>query len=64
MINTSNSPSAYTGTGSLSGTWKNITSAAAYGRSARFTWNGGALTVGTGQINYFGSPVTMTKVSR
>jgi hypothetical protein len=64
MVNTSNAPSAYSGTGSLSGTWKRIKSAAAYGRSARFTWTGGALTVGAGQINSFGSPVTMTKVSR
>ncbi|WIB15240.1 hypothetical protein DEJ34_14045 [Curtobacterium sp. MCPF17_050] len=64
MTNTSNSPSAYTGTGSLSGTWKRITSAAAYGRKARFTWDGGALTVEAGHVNYFGAPVTMKKVSR
>ncbi|GAA1492777.1 hypothetical protein [Curtobacterium herbarum] len=64
MINTSNSPTAYTGVGSRTGSWKRITSAAARGRSARFTWGGGALTVGAGQINYFGSPVTMTKISR
>jgi hypothetical protein len=64
MTNTSNSPRAYTGVGSLSGTWKRIKSGAAYGRDARFTWNGGALTVEAGHINYYGSPVTMTRVSR
>ncbi|PZF61938.1 hypothetical protein DEJ33_15565 [Curtobacterium sp. MCPF17_047] len=64
VMNTSNSPSASTGVGSLTGTWNRIKSAAARGRNARFTWSGGALTVGAGQINYFGSPVTMTKASR
>jgi hypothetical protein len=64
MVSTANVPYGYSGTGTKSGTWSAIKQMQSGDRSSRFEWTTGGLTLGAGQSNYFGSAVTMKKISR
>ncbi|WIB15826.1 hypothetical protein DEJ34_01480 [Curtobacterium sp. MCPF17_050] len=64
MRSSSHVPYGYSGTGSRSGTWKSISDNRAGDRRSRFEWRGGAMTLSAGEVNYFGRPVTMTRISR
>jgi hypothetical protein len=64
MRSSSNVPYGYSGTGARSGTWRSISDTRAGDRRSRPEWRGGAMTLSAGEVNYFGRPVTMTRISR
>lgn len=58
------SPYGYTGSGSLSSSWKSIASVSAGDRQSAFVWNGAQRTYGAYATAHLTSPVTITKIQR